>query len=70
MACPKFDPFGEKIELKDDVGVRSNGAKRLTRVGVSIFWVLVVVIVSARAIYFEPEMLDGIRRGAAFLGGN
>lgn len=69
MSRAKFDPFDEKMELKDGVGARSNGSKQLTRVGVSIFWLLVVVIVSARAIYFRPEMLDGIKRGAAFLGG-
>lgn len=66
MRRVKFDPFGEEVELKDSTGARS---KRLTWVGFGIFWVLVVVVLSARAIYFEPRILDGIRQGAASLQG-
>jgi len=53
----KFDPFGEPVAIAD---VAPTLASRwLTRAGAGIFWALVITIVMARAIYFEPGVLNG-----------
>lgn len=69
MQRMKLDPFGEPMELTDGVRARSSASKWLTLAGSSTFWVLVFAIVGARAIYFEPEMLDGFKQVVAFLQG-
>lgn len=57
-----FDAFGEPVaqSLPADAAPRTSrprGASRLVlRSGVALFWTLVVVIVAARAVYFDPDV--------------
>ena len=54
---PKFEPFGEPVAIAD---VAPTLAWRwLTRARAGIFWALVITIVMARAIYFEPGVFNG-----------
>lgn len=65
VEASKFDPFGEPVEIPETS--RSARASRwLTRTGAMVFWTLVVVIVGARAIYFEPGVFNGFDRAIAF----
>lgn len=43
-----FDPFGERAIQATDP---SRGSVVLSRVGLTLFWLLVLVIVAARAFY-------------------
>jgi hypothetical protein len=53
MSSPGFDAFGEPIAAESADASR-RGSAWLLRAGTGAFWLLVVAIVSARAIYFEP----------------
>ena len=53
---PKFKPFGEPLAIADVAPTLASG---LTRAGAGIFWALVITIVMARAIYFEPGVFNG-----------
>jgi hypothetical protein len=60
----KFDPFGEPVAIADTA---EPGASRwLARTGGSLFWALVIAIVAARAVYFEPGVFNGLDRALAF----
>jgi hypothetical protein len=67
MQRTTFDPYGEAIELADGTHAPSTDSRRLTHFGTGLFWVLVVAIVGARAIYFDPGMLQGAKQVVAFL---
>ena len=61
----KFDPFGEPVAMAD--AVEAVPASRwLTRAGAGLFWTLVIAIVAARAVYFEPGVFNGLDRALAF----
>ena len=73
MAHMQFDPFGETIApFPRDVkrhAVRATGASRLAlRLGVGMFWTLVVGIVAARVAFFDPTSLEKLGTAVAFLG--
>ena len=53
-----YEPFGERLGAGNEER-RSRASRTLTRVGAGIFWVLAAVIVTARAIYFQPGIFDG-----------
>ena len=53
MINPGFDAFGEPIAA-ESAGAPARGSAWLLRAGTSVFWLLVVGIVFARAVYFEP----------------
>lgn len=53
-----YEPFGEHLGAENEVR-RSRASRTLTRVGAGLFWTLVAVIVTARAIYFQPGIFDG-----------
>ena len=53
MSNPGFDAFGEPIAA-ESAGAPARGSAWLLRAGTSVFWLLVVGIVFARAVYFEP----------------
>lgn len=56
MRCLEFDPFGEPLHnatLRDSV--HTPASKFVSRLGVGIFWTLVVSIIAARALYFDPD---------------
>jgi hypothetical protein len=53
MSNSGFDAFGEPIAA-ESVKAPLGGSAWLLRAGTSVFWALVVAIVFARAVYFEP----------------
>jgi hypothetical protein len=54
MSQPAFDPFGEPVPAVAPAIASDRPSKWLKSTGTSVFWVLVVGIVLARAVYFEP----------------
>ncbi|MGE0288054.1 MAG: hypothetical protein AB7I42_17090 [Bradyrhizobium sp.] len=54
MSQPAFDPFGEPVPTAEPSAGTGRAAKWLKSGGTGLFWVLVVAIVLARAVYFEP----------------
>jgi hypothetical protein len=63
-----FDPFGEQVVMTERTQpVR--GSRWLKRAGAGLFWTLVIVIVAARAIYFEPGFFNGLNQALAFAQG-
>ena len=64
----KFDPFGEPVTMAD-AAAPPRSSRWLTRAGASLFWTLVIAIVAARAIYFEPGVFNGLDQALAFAQG-
>jgi len=61
----KFDPFGEPVAMT--AAIEPAPASRwLARTGAGLFWTLVIAIVAARAVYFEPGVFNGLDRAVAF----
>lgn len=56
MQHVQFDSFGEPLPQHSERDDRSTATgSRLARLtGMTVFWSLVIVIVSARAFYFDP----------------
>ena len=54
MSQPAFDPFGEPVPTAEPSAGSRRAAKWLKSGGTGIFWMLVMAIVLARAVYFEP----------------
>ncbi len=52
----KFDPFGEPVAI----------AETAEQARAGLFWALVIAIVAARAVYFEPGVFNGLDRALAF----
>lgn len=65
MQDPRFDPFGEPVAMADS-RAPGRGSRLLTRAGAGLFWALVVIIVAARAIYFQPGIFNGFNGAVAF----
>jgi hypothetical protein len=61
----KFDPFGEPVAMADTVEP-ARASRWLTRTGAGLFWSLVIAIVAARAVYFEPGVFNSLDRALAF----
>jgi hypothetical protein len=56
MRSLEFDPFGEPLysaRLQD--AVHTPASKLVSRLGAGFFWALVVTIIAARALYFDPD---------------
>jgi len=68
MQDPKFDPFGEPVAMADS-HASGRGSRLLTRGGAGLFWALVIIIVAARAIYFEPGVFNGFNSAVALAQG-
>lgn len=64
MQEPRFDPFGEPVAMADS-HAPGRASRWLTRAGAGLFWVLVMIIVAARAIYFEPGIFNGFDHAVA-----
>lgn len=62
----RYEPFGERLVPEGDTGPRSRASKYLLWTGTGLFWSLVVAIVVARAVFFEPGVFDSFSRVAAF----
>jgi hypothetical protein len=67
MSGKNFEPFGESVDLPEGTPSQSGAARRLTAAGSSIFWLLAVTIVVARAAYFQPGLFDSFEKVVAFL---
>jgi hypothetical protein len=63
----RYEPFGERLAPEGDAGSRSRASKYLLWVGTGLFWSLVVGIVTARAVFFEPGVFDEFTRVAALV---
>ncbi len=50
----RFEPFGER--LPDAAGARPAWRDGISGLGIMVFWTLVLVIVAARAVYFNPDV--------------
>ena len=64
----KFDPFGEEVAMAD-AAAPARDQRWLTRTGAGLFWTLVIAIVAARAVYFEPGVFNGLDQALAFARG-
>ncbi len=57
----EFEPFGEPVARRLSNASAQTGradpGRLLRRSGVGMFWALVVSVVAARAIYFDPDLL-------------
>jgi hypothetical protein len=58
MSQSAFDPFGEPVPVVDASIASERASKWLKTAGTSVFWMLVVGIVVARATYFEPGVFS------------
>ncbi|MHC2464192.1 hypothetical protein ACVIHD_003204 [Bradyrhizobium embrapense] len=58
MSQSAFEPFGEPVPAVDSSAASEGLSKWLKTAGTSVFWVLVVGIVLARAVYFEPGVFS------------
>jgi len=67
MERTEFEPFGEEIKLSDSAQVRSNASRVLVWIGSGTFWILAGTIVIARAIYFDPRILEGFEQVISLL---
>ena len=64
MQDTKFDSFGEPLAkgLTSDSQQRGNTSRWVMLAGTSVFWSMVVVILSARAVYFDPDFAAKFER--------
>ena len=60
----QFDPFGEPVVVAG-AAETAQTSRWLERTGAGLFWTLVIVIVVARAVYFEPGVFNGLDRALA-----
>jgi hypothetical protein len=62
-----FDPFGEPVKYGEPRLSAPQGAVGgwLARAGTGIFWSVVVMIVIARAVYFDPDFAGKFGQVAA-----
>ena len=58
MSQPTFDSFGEPIPSGAPKPVCDHTSRWLTVSGNCIFWALVIGIVVARAVYFDPSVFS------------
>ncbi len=70
MHDAQFEPFGEPVarRLWDTPALtgRADPGRLLRRSGVGMFWALVVGVVAARAVYFDPGILEKLGNFAEF----
>jgi hypothetical protein len=59
MERTEFEPFGEQIKLPESAKEQGTLSGWLLWIGSGLFWILAGTIVIARAIYFDPGILDG-----------
>ena len=54
----KFDSFGERLPKcgLGTCGPQDAGSRWVLRGGIGLFWSLVIVVITARVIYFDPDL--------------
>jgi hypothetical protein len=68
MSDIQFDPFGEQVAARASSVETSDALSRgLNRLGTGLFWLLVVVIVSARVALFDPNLADKSNQFATWI---
>jgi hypothetical protein len=55
VSQPQFDSFGERLPDLPASPAQDRASRWMLRVGIGLFWSLVVVVITARAIYFDPQ---------------
>ena len=63
----RYEPFGERLAPEGEGEPRSRASRYLLWAGTGLFWSLVVGIVTARAVFFEPGVFDEFSRVAALV---
>ena len=60
MSETQFDPFGEPVAQTQggEAVAPSAGSAGLMRAGTALFWLLVVGILTARVVYFDPDFAE------------
>ncbi|MGE7157400.1 hypothetical protein ACQKJ1_27225 [Methylorubrum rhodesianum] len=67
MSRVQFDSFGEPVLPASDK--EHTAASRVAlRSGVGLFWAMVVAIVAARAVYFDPSWSEKLNSVASLFG--
>jgi len=70
MHDTQFEPFGEPVarRLWDTPALtgHADSGRMLRRSGVGMFWMLVAGVVVARAVYFDPSILEKLGNVAEF----
>ena len=67
MRSIQFDPFGEPVAQADQDERPGIASRIALRSGVGLFWVLVIGIVAARAVYFDPDFAEKFGSVAALM---
>ncbi len=62
MGRIEFEPFGERLAQADDLSPRRRGSAWLLSAGSALFWLVVVAVVAARAVWFEPDYFAAFAR--------
>ncbi|TXN21561.1 hypothetical protein [Methylobacterium sp. WL9] len=68
MRSIQFDPFGEPVAQAAEQDRPSTVSRLALRSGVGLFWAMVVVIVAARAAYFDPSFAEKFSSVALMIG--
>jgi hypothetical protein len=64
----RYEPFGERVDAETRNAPQSRTSRIFARVGAGLFWILLAVIVTARAIYFQPWNFDVLQVAALAKG--
>jgi hypothetical protein len=56
-----YEPFGERVEAETRDASQSHASRTLARADAGLFWMLLAVVVTARAVYFQPWNFDGLQ---------
>ena len=69
MQQTEFDSFGERLPKYDlrTSGPQSAVSRWALRGGIGLFWSLVVAVLTARVIYFDPDLAAKFGQVAAHL---
>ena len=69
MQQTEFDSFGERLPKYDlrTSGPQSAVSRWVLRGGIGLFWSLVVAVLTARVIYFDPDLAAKFGQVAAHL---
>ena len=69
MQDAQFEPFGEPVAHRPwnapARAGRADPSRTLRRSGVGVFWALVIGVVTARAVYFDPDLFGKLGTIAA-----
>lgn len=60
---PDFEPFGEQLDAR--AAAPHKGSRHVAHGGIAVFWSLVVVIIAARAAFFDSTVFAPLARIAS-----